>query len=110
MKKLFVLLGIGVCMSYSLNAHAAAEDWKQQFAKVSDEYFDQVYFHYAPTNGTLAGFHQYDGQLEDFSRKNTDAEIAALKSFEKRIEAIHPDDAKADFVSFTDREMVLSNI
>lgn len=97
-------------MSYSLNAHAAAEDWKQQFAKVSDEYFDQVYFHYAPTNGTLAGFHQYDEQLEDFSRKNTDAEIAALKSFEKQIEAIHPDDAKADFVSFTDREMVLSNI
>ncbi len=23
-------------------------DWKQQFAKVSDEYFDQVYFRYAP--------------------------------------------------------------
>ena len=39
-----------------------------------------------------------------------DAEIAALKSFEKRIEAIHPDDAAADFVARSDREIVLSNI
>ena len=78
--------------------------------KVSDEYFDQVYFHYAPTKGTLAGYHQYDAQLEDYSRKNIDAEIAALKSFEKRIEAIHPDDAAADFVPRSDREMVLANI
>ena len=46
--------------------------------------------------GTLAGYHQYDAQLEDFSRKNIDAEIAALKSFEKRIEAIHSDPAALD--------------
>ena len=70
-------------MTSAISAHAAKEDWKQQFAKVSDEYFDQVYFHYAPTQGTLAGYHQYDAQLEDYSRKNIDAEIAALKSFEK---------------------------
>ena len=42
----------------------------------------------------MAGYHQYDAQLEDYSRKNIDAEIAALKSFEKRIEAIHPDDCR----------------
>ena len=46
--------------------------------------------------GHWRGIHQYDAQLEDFSRKNIDAEIAALKSFEKRIEAIQPDDAAAD--------------
>ena len=110
MKKLFVLLGIGVCMSTAIAAHAAAADWKQNFEKATDEYFDQVYFHYAPTSGTLAGYHQYDGQLENYSRHSIDAEIAALKSFETRIEAIHPGDAQADFVSRTDREMVLSNI
>ena len=69
-----------------------------------------MYFPYAPTNGTLVGYHQYDAQLEDFSRKNIDAEIAALKHFEKRIEAIHPDDSAADFVPRSDREMVLANI
>jgi uncharacterized protein (DUF885 family) len=69
-----------------------------------------VYFHYSPTSGTQVGYHQYDGQLEDYSRKNIDAEIAALKSIEKRLEAIHPDAAAADFVPRSDREIVLSNI
>lgn len=93
-----------------VTAHATRETWKDQFNRVSDEYFDQVLFHYAPTQGTQVGYHQYDSQLEDYSRKNIDAEIAALKSFEKRIEAIHPDDSAADFVPRSDREMVLANI
>ncbi len=97
-------------MTASINVHAAGENWKQQFEKASDEFFDQVYFHYSPTNGTQVGYHQYDAQLEDYSRKNINAEIAALKQFEKRIEAIHPDDAASDFVPRSDREIVLSNI
>jgi len=83
---------------------------KEKFAKVSDEYFDQVFFPYAPTYGTLVGYHQYDAQLEDYSRKNIDAEIAALKVFEKRIEAIYPDAVAADFVPRSDRKIVLANI
>ncbi|MGA2808613.1 MAG: DUF885 domain-containing protein [Terracidiphilus sp.] len=97
-------------MSSAISGHAANENWKQQFEKVSNEYFDQVYFHYGPTNGTLTGYHQYDAQLEDYSRKSIDAEIAALKVFETRIEAIHPDAAAADFVPRSDREIVLANI
>ena len=97
-------------MCASTIAHAANGDWKAQFEKVSDEYFDQVYFHYSPTSGTLVGYHQYDAQLEDYSRSNIDAEIAALKRFEGRIEGIHPDDATADFVPRSDREIVLANI
>jgi uncharacterized protein (DUF885 family) len=110
MMKFLLALTIGVCMSSTITAHAATEGWKQKFAKASDDYFDQVYFHYGPTNGTLAGYHQYDTQLENYSHKNIDAEIAALKDFEKRIEAIHPDDAAADFVQRSDREIVLANI
>ena len=97
-------------MASAINAHAAEENWKQQFQKVSDEYFDQVHFHYSPTSGTLAGYHQYDAQLEDESRKNIDAEIAVLKVFEKRIATIHPDEAADDQVPRSDREIVLSNI
>jgi len=97
-------------MSMAMTACGAAKDWKQQFAAVSDEYFDQVYFHYAPSAGTMVGFHQYDTQLEDFSRTTIDAEIAALHDFERRVEAIQPDDSAADFVARSDREMVLANI
>ena len=107
MKKILVTLAIGVCMLQPFTARAAMESWKQQFAQVSDEYFDQVFLHYQPTQGTLAGYHQYDAQLEDYSRKNIDAEIADLKAFEQRVEAIHPDASAADFVPRSDREMVL---
>jgi uncharacterized protein (DUF885 family) len=97
-------------MSSQVIAHATNETWQQQFEKASNEYFDQVYFPYAPTNGTLVGYHQYDAQLEDFSRKNIDAEIADLKKFQARLEAIHPDQSPADFVPRSDREIVLGNI
>jgi uncharacterized protein (DUF885 family) len=110
MRRVTALLAFGVCLSAWSTANAAAENWKQQFAKVSDEYFDQVYFHYGPTGGTLVGYHQYDSQLEDYSRKNIDAEIAALKDFEKRIDSIKPDTDAADFESRSDREIVLANI
>ena len=110
MKKITAMLAMGVCMTATLSAHAASDDWKQKFDKVSDEYFDQVYFHYQPTAGTLAGYHQYDVQLEDLSRKNIDAQIADLKSFEKRVEAIQPSAGAADFTPRSDREIVLANI
>ena len=85
MKKYVASLAIGVFMCSALNVFAAKEGWKQKFNRVSDEYFDQVYFPHAPTSATLVGYHQYDGQLEDYSRKNIDAEISALKKFEKCI-------------------------
>jgi uncharacterized protein (DUF885 family) len=110
MRKAASLFMIGACMSTAIAAHAAQDTWKQQLQKVSDEYFDQVYFHYAPSAATATGFHEYDGQLEDFSRPAIDAEIAALKDFESRIESIHPDDSADDFVPRSDREILLSNI
>jgi uncharacterized protein (DUF885 family) len=97
-------------MSLAMNAHAAQENWQQQLQKVSDEYLDLVYLRYQPTQGTLAGYHQYDTQLEDYSKKNIDAEVAALHSIAKRIEAIRPDDSAANFVPRSDREIVQANL
>ncbi len=97
-------------MSSAITVLAEKENWKQQFQKASDEYFDQVYFPFAPSSGTSVGYHQYDAQLENYSRKSIDAEISSLKSFERRIEAIHPDTTPADFVPRSDREIVLGNI
>jgi uncharacterized protein (DUF885 family) len=96
--------------AFMTSALAAQDTWKQQLEQATDEYFNHVYFHYAPSAGTMTGLHQYDGQLEDFSRPTVDAEIAALKAFEQRIAAIQPGDSAADFVPRTDRELVLSNI
>jgi uncharacterized protein (DUF885 family) len=76
--------------------------------KLADEYFDQVYFHYAPSNATLEGFHQYDAQLEDFSRAAVDRETAEQKKFEGRFAAIPAD--QLDLSSQGDLELLLGNI
>src|SRR5260221_4258477 len=54
---------------------------------LADQYFDQVYFKFAPTVGTAAGLHQYDALLEDYSRASVDRNIHALHEFEKRVDA-----------------------
>ncbi len=110
MNKAVALFAMGAFMSPLISVHAATPDWKQQLSRATDAYFDQVYFRYGPSNATSDGFHQYDSQLEDFSRPAVNAEIAALKSFESRIAAIRPDDSPADFVPRSDREIVLANI
>jgi uncharacterized protein (DUF885 family) len=107
MKKSLCLIAAGACMTMTFTA-AAAGPAQQQFRTLADEYFDQVYFPYQPTSGTLAGYHQYDTKLEDFSRKSIDAQVAALKSFESRVQAIAP--AGLDPETRGDRELMLGNI
>ncbi len=108
MKNALMLLALGACMSTFISAHAANDATMQQFQKVSDEYFDKVYFPNQPTVGTLTGYHQYDTQLEDYSRKKIDTWVADLVYFERRIESIPA--AGLDETTRGDREMVLSNI
>ncbi len=108
MKNALMLIALGACMSTVISAHAANDATMQQFQKVSDEYFDKVYFPNQPTVGTLTGYHQYDTQLEDYSRQKIDRYIADLVYFERRIESIPA--AGLDETTRGDREMVLSNI
>jgi uncharacterized protein (DUF885 family) len=94
-------------MSIAVSAQTA-NPVAQNFQKISDEYFDKLYFPNQPTVGTLSGYHQYDTQLEDFSRKKIDAAIADLIYFERRVESIPA--AALDETMRGDREMVLGNI
>jgi uncharacterized protein (DUF885 family) len=73
-----------------------------------DDYLDQILFRFNPSEGTSAGLHQYDSQLEDYSRANIDKEVAALQQFEQRVvsfdsSTLPPPDA-------ADREMLLGSI
>ena len=62
----------------------------------------------SPPIGTLTGYHQYDNQLESYSRQRIDRWIADLAFFEKRVEAISSDGL--DQTTRGDRDLVLSNI
>lgn len=57
------------------------------FNKLVDDYFD-FYYHFHPTEGTQAGFHRYDGNLQDFSRSSVEAEIEGLLKFQTQFGSI----------------------
>jgi len=108
MKRVFAFCILGVILTQTAVSATKSEDWKKEFQKASDEYFDQVFFPYQPTQGTLTGYHRFDTKLEDYSKASLDAQIAALHSFEKRISAI-PREPLGQATS-ADRELVLSSI
>lgn len=49
------------------------------FSAFVDRYFEGS-FHFQPSSGTRKGFHQYDGELPSYSRREIEAEIARKKS------------------------------
>jgi uncharacterized protein (DUF885 family) len=89
-------------------ARAAANEKQAAWDKLADEYLEQIFFKFNPTEGTSAGLHQYDALLEDYSRAGVEAHVAALHAFEKRVEAV--DASGLDETRAADREMVLSSI
>jgi uncharacterized protein (DUF885 family) len=103
-----VLIGLAGTIGCSHKTDAPPPDPSAALRSIADEYFDQVYFRYAPSNGTQDGFHQYDAQLEDYSRAAVDRQTADLKRFEARFDAIPAD--QLDLTSEGDRELLLGNI
>jgi uncharacterized protein (DUF885 family) len=87
---------------------AATSSADQNLTALAEEYFDQVYFKYAPTNGTLAGFHQYDTQLEDYTRAGVEAEVASLREFEKKFASFPV--SQLDVSNQDDLDLLLSNV
>lgn len=87
--------------------YAAPKATQADFDRLVDRYFDD-YFHYNPTAGTSAGFHQYDSQLEDYALATIAAEMRALRHFLTEFEqfpaaVLSPEEA-------ADRELVIRNI
>jgi uncharacterized protein (DUF885 family) len=80
----------------------------QSWDALVDQFFDGASFHFHPSAGTSAGFHQYDAMLEDFSLESVRQESLALKRFEREVgnfpaSKLTPDQA-------ADRELVLGSI
>jgi uncharacterized protein (DUF885 family) len=88
--------------------HPAADGAGQTFNTLSEQYFQQVYFKYAPTSGTSAGLHQYDTQLEDYSAAAIQKQIAALHEWEKKITTVDP--SALDSEPAADRDILLNSI
>ena len=86
----------------------SADGAMQTFSFVSDQYFSDVLFHFAPTLGTQMGLHQYDTQLEDYSAATIQKQIAALHAYEKKLAAIDPSALDASVAA--DHTILLNSI
>jgi uncharacterized protein (DUF885 family) len=100
------LIASSVSLSGPISRAAASSS--TAWNKLADQYFDTVYFPYQPTNGTLAGFHQYDAQLELYDRDSIAKQTAVLHAFERRVSAF-PKDGLDEWTA-GDRQLVLNNI
>jgi len=90
-------LALPLFMASFLNAQTLGEQ--------TDRYFAEVYFKYRPSDGTQAGFHQYDRLLEDYSKAAVEERIGALRKAEKTFAAINPQNATEQ----ADRDLVLND-
>ncbi len=70
-------------------------------ADLNDRFFDEYFFKFYPTQGTAAGFHQYDSQLEDYSAAAARERIRVLHQFETEF---------AKQAASDDRDLILGRI
>lgn len=82
---------------------ASAPQQEGAFATLVDE-FIAAFFRANPTPATLAGIHDYDGMVEDYSPAGVAAQVRSLRDFERRFEQITPRSA----LETADRELALS--
>src|SRR5580692_6339763 len=91
--RIFLLATAVLLNAQILNAQPVAEQ--------VNRFFDDVYFKYSPTQGTAAGFHQYDSQLEDYSKRSVQARAQALHRAEREFMRLPAD---------PDRDLILNYI
>jgi uncharacterized protein (DUF885 family) len=78
---------------------------QSSFSTLVDE-FIAAFFRANPTPATLAGIHDYDTSIEDYSPAGVRAQVRELRDFERRFEQIAPNSK----LETDDRELALSFI
>jgi uncharacterized protein (DUF885 family) len=104
----YLVFGAVLVCGGLMAVQAKAQTAGDNFRHLADEYFSQAVFKFEPTAGTAVGLHQYDHQLEDYSRAGVERQVSALKGFEAKFDAV--DGSKLDPSTEGDLEMVRNNI
>lgn len=85
----FIVLFILMSLNSLAQNSAPIPAFDAQYDQLVNKYFD-TYFKIHPTEGTAAGFHQYDSLLENFSRPGIERDVAFLEEYQQKFAAIHP--------------------
>ncbi|MFI5097028.1 MAG: DUF885 domain-containing protein [Candidatus Acidiferrales bacterium] len=106
MRKLGIAVGV---LSALLGAMAArAEDRTAEWNALVDEFLEKVYFPQNPSAATLDGLHQYDAEMEEYSKPGVESQISELRKYEAKVE--HFPAAGLRPVDAADREILLGQI
>jgi uncharacterized protein (DUF885 family) len=95
-------------IAFALPAFAQTSTSSSVWNSLVDDFLDQELFPNNPTLATELGVHDFDAQLEDFSRTAIEKHIASLKKSEARTLALDPKGLSQ--METADREMLLSAI
>jgi uncharacterized protein (DUF885 family) len=87
------LLGAGT-LAQACN-DASKSEGSAAFASFVDSYFDSLYA-FAPSQGTAAGFHQYDSKIEDLSAASVRHRVATLKAELTQLDTLRAGKIAAD--------------
>lgn len=98
-----ILISLPLMAQTVSSSNAPSEEWNG----LVDQYFDQ-YFKFNPTAGTSVGFHRYDSQFEDYSRKSVDEQVAFAKSFLATLEKF--DSRPLSLEERQDYELLVNNL
>jgi Bacterial protein of unknown function (DUF885) len=88
MNRIFILFGLVTTAMLVICSGKREENRElvasEAFSSFVDAYFD-AYFTTYPSQGTAAGFHQYDGRLENMSPAAIEQRIGGLKELQRRL-------------------------
>ncbi len=84
-------------------ANGTSAEWN----KLVDKFFD-AYFKFNPTQGTLSGFHQYDPEFEDYSRRSVEEQITFAQSFLTQLDKFNS--KRLPLEERQDYELVVNNL
>src|SRR5438874_12530952 len=106
MKNPTFFLTLLLCLASVLPLRAESQN-VAAFNALVDKYFD-FYFSFHPTDGTAAGFHQYDQKLKDYSASAQAQQIRGFRDFLGKFQAVDASKLPADTAA--DRDWVISSI
>ncbi len=87
MQKFILPLGLGLAVCLNVIPLRAAAPADSAFNQLAEE-FIAGYLAWRPQMGTALGLHEYDGKMTDYSRESLAVELARLKRFEMKLEAL----------------------
>jgi uncharacterized protein (DUF885 family) len=106
MRKLGIAVGVLAALLGVMVARA--EDRTAEWNALVDEFLEKVYFPQNPSAATLDGLHQYDAEMEEYSKAGAESQMRVLREYEAKVE--HFSAAGLRPVDAADREILLGQI